>query len=154
MPTTIYLEFCFQSFTEKVKISSHQLFRSLHQFLLELIIQFFFFFHILPTKPCTAVLRRTSPTCVSEIRPLRSSGTRLMAVGRVKCEVGEAAFSFYAPSCWNTLSDWIISASLLAFKRKTKKHLLFSILFVSFHRGCAFKLKLIILITVKSWMCF
>lgn len=58
-------------------------------------------------------LHRLAPLYISDrlVRPLRSSGTGLLGVARVKCKVGEAAFSLSAPSCWNTLSDYIRSAS-------------------------------------------
>ena len=38
-------------------------------------------------------------------RPLRSSGTGLLSVPRIKTKHGEAAFSFYAPRLWNKLPE-------------------------------------------------
>src|SRR4029434_10143300 len=41
-------------------------------------------------------------------RSLRSSGTELLTVPKVRIKRhGEAAFSFYAPSLWNTLPEYL-----------------------------------------------
>ncbi|XP_032872790.1 uncharacterized protein LOC116970201, partial [Amblyraja radiata] len=46
-------------------------------------------------------------------RPLRSSGTGLLCVPRVRTKHGEAAFSFYAPHIWNKLPENCRSAATL-----------------------------------------
>ncbi|MDG2594948.1 hypothetical protein P7M37_24555, partial [Vibrio parahaemolyticus] len=43
-------------------------------------------------------------------RPLRSSGTGLLSVPRIKTKRGEAASSFYAPCLWNKLPEYLRSA--------------------------------------------
>uniref|UniRef100_A0A3B3DKG4 Reverse transcriptase domain-containing protein n=1 Tax=Oryzias melastigma TaxID=30732 RepID=A0A3B3DKG4_ORYME len=62
-------------------------------------------------------------------RPLRSSGSGLLSVPRVRTKHGEAAFSFYAPQIWNRLPENIRSAETLSvFKSRLKTHL-FSVAF-------------------------
>ena len=57
-------------------------------------------------------------------RPLRSSGTGLLSVPRVKTKHGEAAFSFYAPHIWNKIPENCRSADTLsAFKSRLKTFL-------------------------------
>lgn len=57
-------------------------------------------------------------------RPLRSSGTGLLTVPRVRTKHGEAAFSFYAPTIWNKLPENCRSATTLSsFKSKLKTFL-------------------------------
>ena len=57
-------------------------------------------------------------------RPLRSSGTGLLSVPRVKTKYGEAAFSHYAPQIWNKLPESCMSAATLtSFKSKLKTFL-------------------------------
>ena len=57
-------------------------------------------------------------------RPLRSSGTGLLVVPRVRTKQGEAAFSFYAPHIWNKLPETCRSAATLSsFKSKLKTYL-------------------------------
>ena len=57
-------------------------------------------------------------------RPLRSSGTGLLVVPRVRTKQGEAAFSFYAPHIWNKLPENCRSAATLSsFKSKLKTYL-------------------------------
>ena len=57
-------------------------------------------------------------------RPLRSSGTGLLSVPRVKTKYGEAAFSHYAPQIWNKLPESCRSAATLtSFKSKLKTFL-------------------------------
>lgn len=53
------------------------------------------------------------------VRPLRSSGSHILAVPRVNSKSSEAAFSFNGPRCWNSLPEdlkcaqSLISLSLL-----------------------------------------
>uniref|UniRef100_A0A3B3B5V6 Reverse transcriptase domain-containing protein n=1 Tax=Oryzias melastigma TaxID=30732 RepID=A0A3B3B5V6_ORYME len=57
-------------------------------------------------------------------RPLRSSGSGLLSVPRVRTKHGEAAFSFYAPQIWNRLPENLRSAETLSvFKSRLKTHL-------------------------------
>ena len=58
-------------------------------------------------------------------RPLRSSGTELLTVPKVRTKRhGEAAFSFYAPNIWNALPEYLRKAETVeTFKRKLKTHL-------------------------------
>lgn len=57
-------------------------------------------------------------------RTLRSSGTGQLIVPRIKTKQGGAAFSYYAPHCWNSLPESIRSAPTLAiFKSRLKTHL-------------------------------
>ncbi|XP_068573506.1 uncharacterized protein, partial [Cebidichthys violaceus] len=54
-------------------------------------------------------------------RPLRSSGTGLLSVPRVRTKHGEAAFSFFAPHIWNKVPESCRSAeSLSSFKSRLK----------------------------------
>ena len=58
-------------------------------------------------------------------RPLRSSGTELLIIPKVRTKKhGEAAFSYYAPNLWNTLPEHIRKAETMEiFKRDLKTHL-------------------------------
>uniref|UniRef100_A0A3P9CEN2 SGNH hydrolase-type esterase domain-containing protein n=1 Tax=Maylandia zebra TaxID=106582 RepID=A0A3P9CEN2_9CICH len=57
-------------------------------------------------------------------RSLRSSGSGLLSVPRVRTRHGEAAFSFYAPYIWNKLPESLRSAETLSlFKSRLKTHL-------------------------------
>ena len=51
--------------------------------------------------------------CYEPSRPLRSSGTGLLTVPRVKTKHREAAFSFYAPHIWNKPPENLKSARTL-----------------------------------------
>ena len=56
-------------------------------------------------------------------RPLRSSGTALLFVPRVRTKQGEAAFSFYAPHIWNKLPENCRSAETpSSFKSQLKTY--------------------------------
>ena len=48
-------------------------------------------------------------------RPLRSSGTGLLSVPRVRTKHGEAAFSYYEPHIWNKLPENCRSAPTFTF---------------------------------------
>ena len=73
-------------------------------------------------------LNGLAPIYISELlphyvpsRPLRSSGTGLLAVPRIKTKYGEAAFCHYATNSWNKLPEHIRSApTLLTFKNRLK----------------------------------
>ena len=58
-------------------------------------------------------------------RSLRSSGTELLTVPKARTKRhGEAAFSFYAPSLWNTLpGDLRMAETVETFKRALKTYL-------------------------------
>lgn len=57
-------------------------------------------------------------------RSVRSSSSRLLTVPRTRTKHGEAAFSFYAPHIWNTLSGECKAAETLnSFKSKIKTYL-------------------------------
>ena len=57
-------------------------------------------------------------------RPLRSSGSGLLCVPRIRTKHGEAAFSFYAPQIWNKLPENCRNAETLSsFKSRLKTHL-------------------------------
>uniref|UniRef100_A0A669DF59 Reverse transcriptase domain-containing protein n=1 Tax=Oreochromis niloticus TaxID=8128 RepID=A0A669DF59_ORENI len=57
-------------------------------------------------------------------RSLRSSGSGLLSVPRVRTRHGEAAFSFYALYIWNKLPESLRSAETLSlFKSRLKTHL-------------------------------
>uniref|UniRef100_A0AAQ5X7A8 Reverse transcriptase domain-containing protein n=1 Tax=Amphiprion ocellaris TaxID=80972 RepID=A0AAQ5X7A8_AMPOC len=62
-------------------------------------------------------------------RPLRSSGSGLLLVPRVKTKHGEAAFSFYAPYIWNKLPENCRSAETLSTFKSSLKTYLFSAAF-------------------------
>ena len=64
-------------------------------------------------------------------RPLRSSGSSLLVVPQSRTKTfGDAAFSHYAPSCWNKLPEELRGAENIdIFKRKLKTHL-FSLAFM------------------------
>ncbi len=47
-------------------------------------------------------------------RPLRSSGTCLLRVPRIKTKQSKAAFSFYAPHLWNKLPEYLKSATTVS----------------------------------------
>ena len=65
------------------------------------------------------LLVRYEPT-----RSLRSSGSSLLSVPRVRTKHGEAAFSFYAPQMWNKLPETCRSADTLSsFKSRLKTFL-------------------------------
>ena len=57
-------------------------------------------------------------------RPLRSSGTGLFSVPRVRTNNGAATFSYYAPHMWNKLPENCSSApTLTSFKLRLKTFL-------------------------------
>lgn len=62
-------------------------------------------------------------------RPLRSSGTGLLCVPRVRTKHGEAAFSFYAPHIWNKLPENCRSAATLSSFKSRLKTFLFAAAF-------------------------
>ena len=62
-------------------------------------------------------------------RPLRSSGTGLLSVPRVKTKHGEAAFSFYAPHIWNKIPENCRSADTLSSFKSRLKTFLFAAAF-------------------------
>ena len=62
-------------------------------------------------------------------RPLRSSGTGLLFVPRVKTKHGQSAFSFYAPHIWNKLPETCRSAATLSSFKTSLKTLLFATAF-------------------------
>ena len=56
-------------------------------------------------------------------RSLRSSGTGLLSVPRVRTKHGEAAFSYYAPTIWNKLPESCTSAeNITIFKLRLKTY--------------------------------
>ena len=73
-------------------------------------------------------LNGLAPIYISELlphyepsRPLRSSGTGLLAVPRIKTKYGEAAFCHYATRSWNKLPEHLRTApTLLTFKNRLK----------------------------------
>ena len=60
-------------------------------------------------------------------RSLRSTGTGLLRVPRVRTKQGEAAFSFYAPNIWNKLPENLRSAATLSSFKSSLKTFLFPI---------------------------
>ena len=62
-------------------------------------------------------------------RSLRSSGTGLLTVPRVKTKHGEAAFSYYATHSWNKLPEDLRLAPTLAIFKSRLKAFMFSIAF-------------------------
>ncbi|XP_037631145.1 uncharacterized protein LOC119491325, partial [Sebastes umbrosus] len=59
--------------------------------------------------------------CYEPSRPLRSSGSGLLSVPRVRTKHAEGAFSFYAPNIWNKLPENCRTATTLtSFKTKLK----------------------------------
>ena len=62
-------------------------------------------------------------------RPLRSSGTGLLTVPRVRTKHGEAAFSYYAPYIWNKLPETCRSAATLSSFKSRLKTFLFAAAF-------------------------
>ncbi|XP_068997425.1 uncharacterized protein [Embiotoca jacksoni] len=62
-------------------------------------------------------------------RPLRSSGTGLLSVTRVRTKHEEAAFSFSAPHIWNKLPETCRSAETLSCFKSTLKTFLFAAAF-------------------------
>lgn len=67
--------------------------------------------------------------CYEPSRPLRSSGSGLLTVPRVRIKRGEAAFSFYAPFNWNKLPESLRSATSLSSFKSGLKTLLFTTAF-------------------------
>ena len=59
-------------------------------------------------------------------RPLRSSGTGLLSVPRIKTKQGEAAFSFYASRLWNKLPEYLRLAETVNSFKSGLKTLLFT----------------------------
>ncbi|KAK9522346.1 hypothetical protein VZT92_018819 [Zoarces viviparus] len=62
-------------------------------------------------------------------RPLRSSGTGLLSVPRVRTKHGEAAFSFSAPHIWNKVPESCRSAETLSSFKSRLKTFLFAAAF-------------------------
>ncbi|XP_076578637.1 LOW QUALITY PROTEIN: uncharacterized protein LOC143315073 [Chaetodon auriga] len=62
-------------------------------------------------------------------RPLRSSGTGLLCVPRMRTKQSEAAFSYYAPHLWNTLPAHLRSAPTVSSFKSGLKTLLFATAF-------------------------
>uniref|UniRef100_A0A7N8X145 Reverse transcriptase domain-containing protein n=1 Tax=Mastacembelus armatus TaxID=205130 RepID=A0A7N8X145_9TELE len=60
-------------------------------------------------------------------RTLRTSGTGLLLVPRVRTKQGEAAFQLYAAKTWNSLPDDVRQASSLAMFKSKLKTFLFSV---------------------------
>jgi len=57
-------------------------------------------------------------------RSLRSSGTGLLSVLRVRTKHGKAAFSYYAPTLWNKVPESCTSAETLSiFKSRLKTYI-------------------------------
>ncbi|KAF7646786.1 hypothetical protein LDENG_00182350 [Lucifuga dentata] len=57
------------------------------------------------------------PALAASSRPLRSSGSGLLSIPRVRTKHDEAAFSFSAPKLWNKLPENLRSAlTVAAFK--------------------------------------
>ena len=71
-------------------------------------------------KYITDMLIRYEPS-----RALRSSGTGLLTVPRVRTKQGEAAFSYYAPKIWNKLPENLRSAATLSSFKSSLKTFLF-----------------------------
>ena len=62
--------------------------------------------------------------CHEPSRPLRSSGTSLLWVPKIKTKHREASFSYYAPPFWNKLSEHCRSSPYLSsFKSRLKTFL-------------------------------
>src|SRR4029434_6075359 len=68
----------------------------------------------------TDMLSRYTPS-----RSLRSSGTELLTVPKARTNrLGKAAFSFYAPSLWNTLPEYLrMPETVDTFKHALKTYL-------------------------------
>ncbi|KAF7668705.1 hypothetical protein LDENG_00294700, partial [Lucifuga dentata] len=76
-------------------------------------------------------LHGSGPKCIFDLivqyepsRPLRSSGSGLLSVPRVRTKHDEAAFSFSAPQLWNRLPEDLRSAPTVnSFKTRLKTFL-------------------------------
>src|SRR4029434_10976933 len=88
-------------------------------------------------------------------RSLRSSGTELLTVPKVRIKRhGEAAFSFYAPSLWNTLPEYLRMAVTVETFKHTLKTYLFDLAYHSLsHLSVYFSLSLYLLISVSYLVC-
>ena len=78
-------------------------------------------------------LNGLGPKYISELlpryepsRPLRSSGSGLLIVPRIKTKHGKAAFSHYATDSWNKLPDDLRSAPTLPIFKNRLKTLMFA----------------------------
>ena len=80
--------------------------------------------HGLGPKNIVELLHNYKPS-----RCLRSSGTGLLSVPRVKTKHGKAAFSYYAPTIWNKLPESCTSAETLPIFKTRQKTYLFAAAF-------------------------
>ena len=76
---------------------------------------------LLEYKSLHGMLEPNEPT-----RTLRTSGRGLLLGPRVRTKQGEAAFQFYAPKIWNSLTEDVRQASTLKMFKSRLKTVLFS----------------------------
>ena len=82
-----------------------------------------FTYHALSTKQPAYLHSMLTPA--RQPRRLRSSGSDLLSVPRVKTNAGTQAFSVATPTLWNSLPDSVKSArNIASFRRNLKTYLL------------------------------